>query len=560
MLAATRARNGRGGDGDSSYCSHRVAVESSPVLPETGGGGHGKGKARQEASYAVRDVPSYRRKHRGAITANDHRPTSKLYRVGGRSTENRGSVAVGEATAIASLLVTLRNRQATTFARSAGLPKRLRPSRRRRELTSAAGDRGRRSRVWVTVQSAPSVASVRLRLLDLPERSSHATAGTEEEVCSLLTGNPSLAAVVSSERSKLYEVYMFSEGSSSQSTSSNADFPPDIDVNQFPWSHEYLEERRTDWEVRLFRYHGGHMLQHMVFTLNIHLLKSLLLRFKIGQKSKIGYFGILCHEYHILMEFHRPSLRKELDLSVEKDLIKFLTWFYPLKYWKKLCQDGPEFFTVHLHREVTAWVSRFLEGHAEPFMKIYEQHMESIIVREEDYPELQRYIFTQNKVIPKEIWPREGIQPDVRQDDEIYHERIKSARNQYYYELSQVKKEDIWSQDPWNFEDINSVLEEVEKIEKAYAQKSRKKRPEHKSQWNKDGWRTKRRQSGMDRQEWVNYIGYPSYSNYSTESDTASHEDSVMDLQFHGEWMVMKTKQPDWDPQNWKGKRFMNEG
>nr|GMC95879.1 ORF I polyprotein [Ipomoea batatas] len=249
-------------------------------------------------------------------------------------------------------------------------------------------------------------------------------------------------------------------------------------------------------------------------------------------------FWYLCHEYHILMEFHRPSLRKELDLSVEKDLIKFLTWFYPLKYWKKLCQDGPEFFTVHLHREVTAWVSRFLEGHAEPFMKIYEQHMESIIVREEDYPEFQRYIFAQNKVIPKEIWPREGIQPDVRQDDEIYYERIKSAKNQYYYELSQVKKgEDIWSQDPWNFDDIDSVLEEVEKIEKAYAQKSRKKRPKDKSQWNKDVWRTKRRQSGMDRQEWVNYMGYPSYS---TESDTASDEDSVMDLQFRGEWMIMK--------------------
>nr|GLL33675.1 unnamed protein product [Ipomoea trifida] len=246
---------------------------------------------------------------------------------------------------------------------------------------------------------------------------------------------------------------MFSEGSSSQNTSSNADFPPDIDVNQFPWSHRYLEERRTDWksdcsdtmEVTCY----NHMVQDWPEELN-------------------WIFWYLCHEYHILMEFHKPSLRKELDLSVEKDLIKFLTWFYPLKYWKKLCQDGPEFFTVHLHREVTAWVSRFLEGHAEPFMKIYEQHMESIMVREEDYPELQRYIFAQNKVIPKEIWPREGIQPDVRQDDEIYYERIKSASNQYYYELSQAKKgEDIWSQDPWNFDDIDSVLEEVEKIEKS---------------------------------------------------------------------------------------------
>nr|GMC95737.1 hypothetical protein Iba_chr05cCG11440 [Ipomoea batatas] len=193
------------------------------------------------------------------------------------------------------------------------------------------------------------------------------------------------------------------------------------------------------------------------------------------------------------MEFHKPSLRKELDLSVEKDLIKFLTWFYPLKYCKKLCQEGPEFFTVHLHREVTAWV------------------------------------------ILREIWPREGIQPDVRQDNEIYYEIIKSASNQYYYELSQVQKEDIWSQDPWNFDDIDSVLEEVEKIEKACAQKSEKKRPEHRSQWNKDVWRTKR-----------------SYFNYSTESDTALDEDSVTDLQFHGEWMIMKAKQPNWNPQNWK--------
>nr|GMD95535.1 ORF I polyprotein [Ipomoea batatas] len=278
------------------------------------------------------------------------------------------------------------------------------------------------------------------------------------------------------------------EGSSSQSTS-NADFPPDIDVNQFPWSHEYLEERRTDWEVRLFRYHGGHMLQP---------------------------YGI------------HPK--------------------YP-------------FAQIFIAQRVTAWVSRFLEGHVEPFMKIYEQHMESIMVQEEDYPELQRYIFAQNKVIPKEIWPREGIQPDIMQDDEIYYERIKSARNQYYYELNQAKKgEDIWSQDPWNFDDIDAVLEEVEKIEKAYAHKSRKKRPEDKSQWNKDVWRTKRRQSGMNRQEWVNYMGYPSYSSYSTESDTASDEDSVMDLQFRGEWMIMKANQPGWNPQNWKGKRFMNEG
>nr|GMD48471.1 ORF I polyprotein [Ipomoea batatas] len=291
---------------------------------------------------------------------------------------------------------------------------------------------------------------------------------------------------------------MFSEGSSSQSTSSNADFPPDIDVNQFPWSHEYLEKRRIDWEVRLFRYHGGHMLQPYGIHPKYPFAHIFIAQVQDWPEELNWIFWYLCHEYHILMEFHRPSLSKELDLSVEKDLIKFFTWFYPLKYWKKLCQDGPELFTVLLHREVTAW----------------------------------RYIFAQNKVIPKEIWPREGIQPDVRQDDEIYHERIKSARNQYYYELSQVKKEDIWSQDPWNFEDIDSVLEEVEKIEKAYAQK----------------------------QEWVNYMGYPSYSSYSTESDTASDEDSVMDLQFHGEWMVMKAKQPDWDPQNWKGKRFMNEG
>nr|GMD68399.1 ORF I polyprotein [Ipomoea batatas] len=431
------------------------------------------------------------------------------------------------------------------------------------------------------------------------------------------------------------------------------------------------------------------------------------------------------------MEFHRPSLRKELDLSVEKDLIKFLTWFYPLKYWKKLCQDGPEFFTVHLHREVTAWVSRFLEGHAEPFLKIYEQHMESIMVREEDYPEFQRYIFAQNKVIPKEIWPREGIQPDdpwnfddidsvleevekiekayaqktrkkrpedksqwnkdllqllhrkrhrirrglrdgssisrrmddhegkstrveptklerkeiherrirfdlippakqisstagnliskdkipvltgscqsylilsvwevtawvsrfleghaepflkiyeqhmesimvqeedypefqryifaqnkvipkeiwpregiqpdVRQDDEIYHERIKSARNQYYYELSQANKgEDIWSQDPWNFDDIDSKTRKKRlRLTRANGTKMYGEQKEDNPVWiGKNGLTT-----------WVT----PSYSSYSTESDTASDEDSVMDLQFRGEWMIMKANQPEWNPQN----------
>nr|GMD78433.1 ORF I polyprotein [Ipomoea batatas] len=272
---------------------------------------------------------------------------------------------------------------------------------------------------------------------------------------------------------------MFSEGSSSQSTS-NADFPPDIDVNQFPWSHEYLEERRTDWEVRLFRYHGGHMLQP---------------------------YGI-----------HPKYPFAQIFIAQVQDWPEELNWIF---CYAKMVQNSSQFICI-------AWVSRFLEGHAEPFMKIYEQHMESIIVREEDYPEFQRYIFAQNK---------------------------------YYYELNQAKRgEDIWSQDPWNFDDIDSVLEEVEKIEKAYAQKSRKKIPEDKSQWNKDVWRTKRRQSGMDRQEWVNYMGYSSYSSYSTESDTASDEDSVMDLQFRGEWMIMKTSQPGWDSQSWKGKRFMKEG
>nr|GMC46707.1 hypothetical protein Iba_chr01aCG4580 [Ipomoea batatas]GME18216.1 hypothetical protein Iba_scaffold20176CG0010 [Ipomoea batatas] len=42
---------------------------------------------------------------------------------------------------------------------------------------------GRRPRAWVTVQSAPPVTPVRLRLFDLSVRSSRATAGTEGRSC-----------------------------------------------------------------------------------------------------------------------------------------------------------------------------------------------------------------------------------------------------------------------------------------------------------------------------------------------------------------------------------------
>nr|GMC53235.1 hypothetical protein Iba_chr01dCG4760 [Ipomoea batatas] len=65
MLAVTRARNGRGNDGDSSYCSHHVAAESSPVLPETGGGGHGRcqifGQNSLLGTYGTKGWPHPRR-------------------------------------------------------------------------------------------------------------------------------------------------------------------------------------------------------------------------------------------------------------------------------------------------------------------------------------------------------------------------------------------------------------------------------------------------------------------------------------------------------------------
>lgn len=48
---------------------------------------------------------------------------------------------------------------------------------------------------------------------------------------------------------------------------------------------------------------------------------------------------------------------------------------------------------------------------------------------------------------------------------------------------------------------MDVVLDEVDMIEKVYAQKSQKKRTVHKSQWNKEVWKTKRRHLGMDRQE-----------------------------------------------------------
>ena len=48
----------------------------------------------------------------------------------------------------------------------------------------------------------------------------------------------------------------------------------------------------------------------------------------------------------------------------------------------------------------------------------------------------------------------------------------------------------------------------------------------------------------MDRHEWFQHMEYQNFSDYSTESDTASDEDSVMDIQFAGEWITMKAHQP----------------
>nr|GMD60368.1 hypothetical protein Iba_chr12aCG10500 [Ipomoea batatas] len=64
MLAATRARNGRGDDGDSSCCSHRVAAESSPVLPETGEEATGLGDASLSPWLVAAAITSCRRKTR----------------------------------------------------------------------------------------------------------------------------------------------------------------------------------------------------------------------------------------------------------------------------------------------------------------------------------------------------------------------------------------------------------------------------------------------------------------------------------------------------------------
>lgn len=72
----------------------------------------------------------------------------------------------------------------------------------------------------------------------------------------------------------------------------NPNFPLDIDTDQYPWTHEYLFERRSDWEVRLFRYHGGGMFQPIGISPKYPFAQVSLSDLMIGQKKSLGYFGI----------------------------------------------------------------------------------------------------------------------------------------------------------------------------------------------------------------------------------------------------------------------------
>nr|GMD16220.1 hypothetical protein Iba_chr07cCG7280 [Ipomoea batatas] len=173
-----------------------------------------------------------------------------------------------------------------------------------------------------------------------------------------------------------------------------------------------------------------------------------------------------------------------------------------------------------LARRVKLDILKDMQNHS---LKIYEQHMESIMFEKKYYPEYRDTFFAQKQ--------------------------------------GQRKERTFGHKDLVTLMIVDSVLEEVEKIEKGLMLRSpERKRPEDKSQWNKDVWRTKRRQSRMDSKNGLTTWVTPATPAYSTESDTASDEDSVMDLQFRGEWMIMKASQPGWDSQSWKGKRFMKEG
>lgn len=143
--------------------------------------------------------------------------------------------------------------------------------------------------------------------------------------------------------------------------------------------------------------------------------------------------------------------------NISQDLIKFLQWFQPMEGWKRMMRECLDFVIIQFHITVIAFVSKFLQGYSGPFMKVYSESGETILNRKEDYLKIQRYIFEQNKTIPKEVWPREGFLYDDRLEYEIYYERSKSASNLFYWKLR------LDSQDPYSMEEMQTFINEEEK-------------------------------------------------------------------------------------------------
>lgn len=152
-------------------------------------------------------------------------------------------------------------------------------------------------------------------------------------------------------------------------------------------------------------------------------------------------FWYLLNHYHILIEFKSDKFRKFHQLKPWVQ--NFLLWFNNYNYWISLFKS-----ILGLNKYVTIWFHKPVHIHQWksfplPLLSILKWNRVSVLDDDEEYSELQRSIFQENKCIPKEIWP--GLFASWNYSntcmDRPYYQWVKDAMKDYH------ENDVIWNQD-----------------------------------------------------------------------------------------------------------------
>nr|QJS95220.1 polyprotein [Petunia vein clearing virus] len=227
-----------------------------------------------------------------------------------------------------------------------------------------------------------------------------------------------------------------SKGDSSQSTGSSyklshnlPENPPEAFDLDYPWDTSVFLERRTFYELQVFKKYGGSILRPFGVDPEYPFAHIFIPNPTDFSEDLLWMFWYLLNHFHILMEF-RCSKFSKFD-QVNPWMMKFLLWFNNHNYWTSLfkCMKGiKKYVVIWFYRPVNYYQGKLC---ALPHSSIVKWNHVSVLNDEDEYSELQRFIFQENKCIPKEIWPGSLGSWNYGNSDHPHGQWIRDALREY---------------------------------------------------------------------------------------------------------------------------------